>query len=241
MIRTYKYGEVAPEDIFARTEMPANVENIVSEIIDTVRRDGDEALRQYNLEFDRSREPLEVTPEEIDEAYRSVDPELIEILEEAAANIREFHSRQKRNSFILNEKPGIVMGQKVVPIERAGLYVPGGTAAYPSTVLMNCIPAHIAGVSEIIITTPATDGKISPVLLAAAKIGGANRIFRVGGAQAVAALAYGTETIPAVDKIVGPGNAFVAEAKKQVYGRVSIDMIAGPSEILIVGDGTCVP
>lgn len=241
MIRTYKYGEVAPEDIFARTEMPANVENIVSEIIDAVRRDGDEALRQYNLEFDRSREPLEVTPEEIDEAYRSVDPELIEILEEAAANIREFHSRQKRNSFILNEKPGIVMGQKVVPIERAGLYVPGGTAAYPSTVLMNCIPAHIAGVSEIIITTPATDGMISPVLLAAAKIGGANRIFRVGGAQAVAALAYGTETIPAVDKIVGPGNAFVAEAKKQVYGRVSIDMIAGPSEILIVADGTCVP
>lgn len=125
MIRTYKYGEVAPEDIFARTEMPANVENIVSEIIDTVRRDGDEALRQYNLEFDRSREPLEVTTEEIDEAYRSVDSELIEILEEAAANIREFHSRQKRNSFILNEKPGIVMGQKVVPIERAGLYVPG--------------------------------------------------------------------------------------------------------------------
>ena len=141
----------------------------------------------------------------------------------------------------MNEKPGIVMGQKVVPIERAGLYVPGGTAAYPSTVLMNCIPAHIAGVSEIIITTPATDGMISPVLLAAAKIGGANRIFRVGGAQAVAALAYGTETIPAVDKIVGPGNAFVAEAKKQVYGRVSIDMIAGPSEILIVADGTCVP
>lgn len=241
MIRSYKYGEVAPEDIFARTEMPANVENIVSEIIDRVRKDGDEALRRYNLEFDRSREPLGVTPEEIDEAYRSVDPELIEILEEAAANIREFHSRQKRNSFILNEKPGIVMGQKVVPIERAGLYVPGGTAAYPSTVLMNCIPAHIAGVSEIIITTPATDGKISSVLLAAAKIGGANRIFRVGGAQAVAALAYGTETIPAVDKIVGPGNAFVAEAKKQVYGRVSIDMIAGPSEILIVADGTCVP
>lgn len=241
MIRSYRYGEVSPEEIFARTEMPSNVEEIVSGIINRVQREGDSALLEYNRTFDHSEEPLEVTREEIEEAYHSVDPEMIRIMEEAAENIRAFHSRQKRNSFILNEKPGVIMGQKVLPVERAGLYVPGGTAAYPSTVLMNCIPAHIAGVPEIIITTPATGGKISPVLLAAAKIGGADRIFRVGGAQAIAALAYGTESIPAVDKIVGPGNAFVAEAKKQVYGKVSIDMIAGPSEILIVADGTCSP
>ena len=241
MIKKYKYGEVANEDIFARTEMPTNVEGIVADIIENVRQRGDEALKEYNEKFDRAYAPLEVTSKEIQEAYDSVDPELIEILEEAADNIRSFHSHQKRNSFILNEKPGIVVGQKVLPIERAGLYVPGGTAAYPSTVLMNCIPAQIAGVSEIVITTPATGGSINPVILAAAKIGGVSRIFRVGGAQAIAALAYGTETIPRVDKIVGPGNAFVAEAKKQVYGMVSIDMIAGPSEILIVADGTCKP
>lgn len=241
MIRKYKYGEVANEDIFARTQMPANVEGIVSDIIDNVRRRGDEALKEYCRKFDGSDAPLEVTPEEIQSAYDSVDPELIQVLETAAENIRQFHSHQKRNSFILNEKPGILIGQKVLPIQRAGLYVPGGTAAYPSTVLMNCIPAQLAGVEEIIITTPANGGIINPVLLAAAKIGGANRIFRVGGAQAIAALTYGTETIPRVDKIVGPGNAFVAEAKKQVYGRVSIDMIAGPSEILIVADGTCQP
>ena len=241
MIKKYRFGEVANEDIFARTEMPANVEGIVADIIENVRINGDSALLEYNRQFDHSEEPLEVTKAEIEAAYASVDPELIQILEEAAENIRAFHSKQKRNSFIINEKKGIVIGQKVMPIERAGLYVPGGTAAYPSTVLMNCIPAQIAGVGEIIITTPATGGVISPVLLAAAKIGGANRIFRVGGAQAIAALAYGTESIPRVDKIVGPGNAFVAEAKKQVYGRVSIDMIAGPSEILIVADGTCNP
>ena len=241
MIKKYRFGEVANEDIFARTEMPANVEGIVADIIENVRINGDSALLEYNRQFDHSEEPLEVTKTEIEAAYASVDPELIQILEEAAENIRAFHSKQKRNSFIINEKKGIVIGQKVMPIERAGLYVPGGTAAYPSTVLMNCIPAQIAGVGEIIITTPATGGVISPVLLAAAKIGGANRIFCVGGAQAIAALAYGTESIPRVDKIVGPGNAFVAEAKKQVYGRVSIDMIAGPSEILIVADGTCNP
>lgn len=241
MIRSYRYGEVSPEEIFARTEMPSNVSEIVSGIIDRVRNEGDRALLEYNQTFDHSEEPLEVTKEEIEAAYQSVDPEMIRIMEEAAENIRAFHSRQKRNSFILNDKTGVIMGQKVLPVEKAGLYVPGGTAAYPSTVLMNCIPAHIAGVPEIVITTPATGGKISPVLLAAAKIGGADRIFRVGGAQAIAALAYGTETIPAVDKIVGPGNAFVAEAKKQVYGKVSIDMIAGPSEILIVADGTCDP
>lgn len=241
MIKTYRYGEVSNSEIFARTEMPASVDDIVREIISNVRSGGDESLRQYNQRFDGSSAAIEVSPEEIDAAYESVDSKLIEILEEAADNIRAFHSMQKRNSFISNEKSGVVMGQKVTPIERAGLYVPGGTAAYPSTVLMNCIPAKLAGVKELVITTPASGGEISPVILAAAKIGGADRIFRVGGAQAIAALAYGTETIPRVDKIVGPGNAFVAEAKKQVYGQVAIDMIAGPSEILVVADGSCDP
>lgn len=241
MIKTYRYGEVSNSEIFARTEMPASVDDIVREIISNVRSGGDESLRQYNQRFDGSSAAIEVSPEEIDAAYESVDSKLIEILEEAADNIRAFHSMQKRNSFISNEKSGVVMGQKVTPIERAGLYVPGGTAAYPSTVLMNCIPAKLAGVKELVITTPASGGEISPVILAAARIGGADRIFRVGGAQAIAALAYGTETIPRVDKIVGPGNAFVAEAKKQVYGQVAIDMIAGPSEILVVADGSCDP
>ena len=237
MIRIYRYGEISSSELFARTEMPAGVEDIVTEIIGNVRREGDRALLEYNRKFDRTEAPLEVSAEEIDAAYASVDPELIAVMEEAAANIRAFDEKQKRTSFIINEERGIILGQKVLPIERAGLYVPGGTAAYPSTVLMNCIPAKIAGVREIVITTPASGGEISPVILAAAKIGGADRIFRVGGAQAIAALAYGTETIPKVDKIVGPGNAFVAEAKKQVYGQVAIDMIAGPSEILIVADG----
>ena len=237
MIRIYRYGEISSSELFARTGMPAGVEDIVTEIIGNVRREGDRALLEYNRKFDRTEAPLEVSAEEIDAAYASVDPELIAVMEEAAANIRAFHEKQKRTSFIINEERGIILGQKVLPIERAGLYVPGGTAAYPSTVLMNCIPAKIAGVREIVITTPASGGEISPVILAAAKIGGADRIFRVGGAQAIAALAYGTETIPKVDKIVGPGNAFVAEAKKQVYGQVAIDMIAGPSEILIVADG----
>lgn len=241
MIKTYRYGEVSNSEIFARTEMPASVDDIVRDIISNVRSGGDEAIRQYNERFDGTSAAIEVSADEIDAAYESVDSKLIEILEEAADNIRAFHSMQKRNSFINNEKAGVVMGQKVTPIERAGLYVPGGTAAYPSTVLMNCIPAKLAGVKELVITTPASGGEISPVILAAAKIGGVDRIFRVGGAQAVAALAYGTETIPKVDKIVGPGNAFVAEAKKQVYGQVAIDMIAGPSEILVVADSSCDP
>ena len=173
----------------------------------------------------------------MEEAFRSVSPKFIEILEKAAANIRKFHSRQVRNSFLISEKDGVVIGQKVIPIEKVGLYVPGGTAAYPSTVLMDSIPAKIAGCSEIVmVTPPSANGKVNPVILAAAKIAGVDRIFKVGGAQAIAALAYGTESIPRVDKIVGPGNAFVAEAKKQVFGRVSIDMIAGPSEILVVAD-----
>lgn len=239
MIKIYRYGEVANSELFARTEMPTNVEGIVSDIIENVKNNGDKALLEYNLKFDKTAAPLEVTKEEIDAAYASIDPEFIKVMEEAAENIRDFHQRQKRQSFVVSEKEGVMLGQKVLPIEKAGLYVPGGTAAYPSSVLMNCIPAKIAGVSEICITTPASGGELNPVILAAAKIGGADRIFRVGGAQAVAALANGTETIPKVDKIVGPGNAFVAEAKKQVYGQVAIDMIAGPSEILIVADSTC--
>lgn len=242
MIKIYKYGEVDSSEIFERTKMPSGVEDIVAGIIDDVRENGDKALLEYNKKFDHNdSDELEVSAEEIQAAYDSTDPELISVMEEAAANIRDFHSRQKRNSFIISEKDGIVLGQKVMPIQRAGVYVPGGTAAYPSTVLMDCIPAKIAGCEDIIITTPATGGEINPVILAAAKIAGVTRIFRVGGAQAVAALAYGTETIPKVDKIVGPGNAFVAEAKKQVFGQVAIDMVAGPSEILVIADGTCDP
>ena len=167
----------------------------------------------------------------------SVNPHFIEVIKKARENIYNYHKHQVKNSFIISENDGVVLGQKVTPLKRAGIYVPGGTAAYPSTVLMNIVPAKIAGVDEIVMTSPAKDGKINPIILAAAKIAGADRIFKVGGAQAVAALAYGTETIPKVDKIVGPGNAFVAEAKKQVFGLVDIDMIAGPSEILVISDG----
>ena len=172
----------------------------------------------------------------------SVDPAFLEILRKAAANIRKFHTRQVRNSFLINDEDGILMGQKIIPVDRAGLYVPGGTAAYPSTVLMDSIPAKIAGVRELVMVTPPNaEGKVNPVILAAAYIAGVDKVFKVGGAQAVAALAYGTESIPQVDKIVGPGNAFVAEAKRQVFGQVSIDMIAGPSEILIIADGKSNP
>ena len=242
MIKIYRYSEVDKDEILSRTKMPTGVEDIVKDIIDNVRANGDKALLEYNRKFDKAKtDELEVSPEEIQAAYDSTDPELIQVMEEAAQNIRDFHSHQKRNSFIISEKDGIVLGQKVMPIQRAGVYVPGGTAAYPSTVLMDCIPAKIAGCEDIIITTPATGGSINPVILAAAKIAGVTHIYRVGGAQAVAALAYGTETIPKVDKIVGPGNAFVAEAKKQVFGEVAIDMVAGPSEILVIADGSCDP
>ena len=240
MIKIYKYGEVSNEKIFARENISANVEGIVSEIIENVKQNGDKALYEYCLKFDKAQlQSLEVSSEEIEEAFASVDKEFIEILKEAAENIKTFHQKQKRNSFIINDKDGVVIGQKVIPIEKAGLYVPGGTAAYPSTVLMDAIPAKIAGCEQIVmVSPPKSDGKINPVILTAAKIAGVDKIYKVGGAQAVAALAYGTETIPKVDKIVGPGNAFVAEAKKQVFGKVSIDMIAGPSEILVVADDT---
>lgn len=243
MIKILKYGDVKNEEIFARMTPAVNVEAIVSDIIENVKANGDKALFEYTEKFDRARlSSLAVSPEEIDEAVKSVDEKFIDILERAAENIRHFHEKQKRNSFIINDTDGVVIGQKVIPVDKAGLYVPGGTAAYPSTVLMDSIPAKIAGVGEVVIVTPpGPDGKVNPVILAAAHVAGVDRIFKVGGAQAIAALAYGTESVPKVDKIVGPGNAFVAEAKKQVFGKVSIDMIAGPSEILIVADGKSNP
>ena len=243
MIQIYNYGEVDSAEIFARTNIASNVESVVSEIIADVIKCGDSALFKYAKKFDRADlKSLEVSQSEIDEAIASVDPEFLDVIREAAQNIRAFHQKQVRNSFVLNEKDGVLIGQKVTPIEKVGLYVPGGTAAYPSTVLMDSIPAMIAGCSQIVMVTPPnSEGKVNPIILAAAKIAGVDRIFKVGGAQAVAALAYGTESIPKVDKIVGPGNAFVAEAKKQVFGKVSIDMIAGPSEILVVADATNSP
>ena len=243
MIKILNYNEVSTDEIFERSEANVNVEDIVSEIITNVRKNGDKALFEYCEKFDKAvLSSLAVTEEEIDEAFSEVDEKFIEIIKKAKENIVAFHEKQKRNSFIINETEGVVIGQKVIPIEKVGFYVPGGTAAYPSTVLMDSIPAKIAGCREVVMVTPPNaEGKVNPVILAAAKIAGVDKIFKVGGAQAVAALAYGTETIPAVHKIVGPGNAFVAEAKKQVFGKVSIDMIAGPSEILIVADGSCNP
>ena len=243
MIKILKYGEIDNKEIFARVTPEVDVEQIVADIIADVRENGDAALFKYGEKFDGvSLSCLAVSENEIEEAMAAVEPEFIEVLNKAAANIRKFHEKQVRSSFIINDEDGIVIGQKVIPVDRAGLYVPGGTAAYPSTVLMDSIPAKLAGCREVVITTPpGKDGRVNPAILAAAHIAGVDRIFKVGGAQAIAALAYGTESIPKVDKIVGPGNAFVAEAKKQVFGTVSIDMIAGPSEILIVADETCNP
>ncbi len=243
MIKIYRYGEVKNEDIFSRAESKANVEATVKAIIDDVKAKGDAALYEYTERFDGVKlSSLAVTDEEKEEAKRSVEPEFLSVIKEAAENIKEFHSMQKREGFSIERADGTVIGQRIIPIDRAGLYVPGGTAAYPSTVLMDVIPAKTAGCGEVVIVTPPDgSGKISPYVLAAAEVAGADRIFKIGGAQAIAALAYGTESIPKVDKIVGPGNAYVAEAKRQVYGRVSIDMIAGPSEILIIADGESDP
>ena len=243
MIRILPYGETNLQQIFARVTPEVDVQGIVKQIIQEVVARGDAALFEYCERFDKAKlTALEVTEEEIEEAISTVEPELIRILESAAANVRKFHQAQVRNSFIINDCDGVVMGQKVIPMDRVGIYVPGGTAAYPSTVLMDSIPAKIAGCGEIVmVTPPGRDGKVNAAILAAAKIAGIDRIFKMGGAQAVAALAYGTESVPKVDKIVGPGNAFVAEAKRQVFGQVAIDMIAGPSEILVVADGTANP
>ena len=239
MIKILKCGEVSPEEIFARNNPTANVSEIVSGIIAEVVKNKDAALKAFGEKFDGvSLTSLEVKKEEIDAAFEKADKKFVSVLEEAAENIRVFHAEQKRVGFALKKENGVVVGQKITPIEKVGLYVPGGTAAYPSTVLMNAIPAKIAGCNEIVmVTPPSKTGSVNENVLVAAKIAGVDRIFKVGGAQAVAALAYGTESIPKVDKIVGPGNAFVAEAKKQVFGLVSIDMIAGPSEILVVADG----
>jgi len=220
-----------------------DVTPIVSAIIKDVQLRGDEALREYTQKFDGVLlQSFEIEKSAIENAYNTVSPKIISSLKRASENIRIFHERQKRESFIVTKQDGSVMGQRIRGLKRAGLYVPGGTAAYPSSVLMNAIPAKVAGVEELImVTPPSRDGTVNPFILAAAKIAGVDRVFAVGGAQAVAALAYGTETIPKVDKIVGPGNIYVATAKRLVFGLVDIDMIAGPSEILIIADETASP
>ena len=238
MIKILNEKNIPLSEILERGENKTDVSGVVSEIIDNVRKNGDKALFEYAEKFDKAKlSSLEVSEEEIEEAFEAVEEEYINILKEAKENIYNFHKRQQKNSFVISEKPGIVLGQRVIPLSCVGLYVPGGTASYPSSVLMNVIPAIIAGCDEIIMSTPPNkEGKISPVILAAAKIAGCGRIYKMGGAQAVAAMAYGTETVPKADKIVGPGNAFVAEAKRQVFGVCDIDMIAGPSEILVIAD-----
>ena len=220
-----------------------DVNDSVSTILEDVRVNGDSALRKYNLLFDRADTPeLEISREEILAAVQRLDPALLKVLETAAANIRAYHQRQVRHDYLERERDGVVLGQLSLPIEKVGIYVPGGTAAYPSTVLMNAIPAKLAGVEKIILVSPpGKAGTIPDQILAAAHVAGVDRVFRVGGAQAIAALAYGTETIPNVYKIVGPGNIYVSMAKKMVYGKVAIDMIAGPSEVMVVADGTANP
>ncbi len=238
MIRILKVGEVPSGEILKRASMPSDVGEAVAEIIRNVRERGDRALFEYTERFDHAvLSSLRVSREEIEEAVENTDPALRKVIEKAAENIRRFHTKQLRDGFSIKSENGAVIGQRVIPIEKAGLYVPGGTAAYPSTVLMDSIPAKIAGCCKVVMVTPPNrEGKINPALLTAAKVAGIDEIYKVGGAQAIAALAYGTESIPKVDKIVGPGNAYVAEAKKQVFGQVSIDMIAGPSEILVISD-----
>ena len=232
MIRLYDFDEVRPEEILNRDiRAEADVEATVDAIIADVRARGDAALIEYAAKFDHAElTDVRVSQAEIEEAFAELektDPEFITTLKMAAENIRHFHEQQLHKNFVVNDKPGIVLGQKYTPIQRAGVYVPGGTAAYPSTVLMDVIPAKVAGVGQIVMTTPAgRDGKVNPAILAAAVIAGIDLIFKTGGAQAVAALAYGTESVPAVDKIVGPGNIYVATAKRKVFGKVGIDMIA---------------
>ena len=217
----------------------------VQSIVDQVKAKGDEALFAFTKEFDKaevSAETVRVGEEEIEEAYRQVKPELLAVMKRSLENIRSYHEKQKRNSWFDARPDGTILGQKVTPLASAGVYVPGGKAAYPSSVLMNIIPAQVAGVERIVmVTPPGKDGRVNPVTLTAAHLAGATEVYRVGGAQAVAALAFGTQSIPRVDKIVGPGNIFVALAKKAVYGHVSIDSIAGPSEILVIADGGANP
>ena len=238
MLKILDAGQISLSEILAHTEDKRDISGVVANIMDDVRQNGDAALFRYAKELDKAElDALEVPQARLNQALAELAPDLRAVLEAAAENIRAFHRRQVQNSFIINEKPGVVLGQKVTPIEKVGVYIPGGTAPLPSTVLMDCIPAKIAGCRSIVMVSPPTcGGNINPAILAAAKIAGVDRVFRCGGAQAIAALAYGTETIPRVDKIVGPGNAFVAEAKRQVFGKVGIDMIAGPSDILVIAD-----
>ena len=239
MIRIMKYGVEREDEIFSRSSSSKDVSGVVSQILKEVQERGDKALIEYTAKLDGALiDTIEVPRKEIEEAAASMDGEFMRVLEKAAENIRKYHKRQVRNSFVMTEENGVVLGQNIVPVAVAGIYVPGGTAAYPSTVLMDTIPAKIAGCKSVVmVSPPGKDGKINPAVLAAACVAGVDRVFRVGGAQAIAALAYGTETVPKADKIVGPGNIYVAEAKKEVSGIVSIDMIAGPSEILIIADG----
>ena len=239
MIKILDYKELKDKSVIASPKPINDVSETVRDIIATVRERGDAALYDYEARFDKvALTSLAVSAEEIEEALSLVEADFLAVIRKAAENIREFHGKQLRQGFEMRRGEGIVLGQRITPIERVGLYVPGGTAAYPSTVLMDSIPAKIAGCPKVVmVTPPGKDGKVNPVILAAASVAGVDEIYKVGGAQAIAALAYGTETVPKVDKIVGPGNAFVAEAKKQVFGVVSIDMIAGPSEILVVADG----
>ena len=243
MIRILKYGEVPNSELFIRQDALDRVSDTVSEILENVRENGDRAVLSYIEKFDHVKlDSLTVSAEEMDEALSVVEPEFIEVLKRSAANIRNFHEKQLRTNFMINDRDGVMMGQKILPLERVGMYVPGGTAPLSSTVLMDTIPAKVAGVKEVImVTSPGKDGRVNPYVLAAAHVAGVGRIFKCGGAQAIGALAYGTESIPKVDKIVGPGSAYVAEAKKQVYGQVAIDMIAGPSEILAIADGKTEP
>ena len=244
MMKLYRLEDLTPGQVLNRDlRAEQDVEAVVDAIIADVRARGDAALRDYARKFDGAElDALEVSRQELDEALAAADPYFLETLRMAAANIEAFHRRQLHDNFVMTEQDGVILGQKYTPVERAGVYVPGGTAAYPSTVLMDVIPARVAGVPEIVMTTPAgRDGKVNPAILAAAAVAGVTRIFKTGGAQAVAALAYGTESVPAVDKIVGPGNVYVATAKRKVYGKVGIDMIAGPSEILVLADGGCSP
>ena len=236
MIQIYDLNAIQDQEIFLRRDEVRDVSAPVAGIIRTVREQGDRALYEYARRFDGAElSALSVTEGELEAALARVEPEFLAVLREAADNIRAYHAKQKRESFVMTQRDGVILGQRILPLARVGIYVPGGTASYPSTVLMNAIPAQIAGVEDIVmVTPPGRDGAVSPAILAAAQVAGVTRIFKCGGAQAIAALAYGTESVPQVDKIVGPGNAYVAEAKKQVFGQVNIDMIAGPSEVLVL-------
>ena len=245
MIKTMKYTNMVElKNELSRSQFSHDdVNTIVKNILDDVKSRGDQALYDYNKKFDNvSLSSLQVTEKEIEDAFNRLDKELLDVIRYSHENIVRYHTKQKRNDFLDKDTDGVILGQIINPIEKVGIYVPGGTAAYPSTVLMNAVPAKVAGVEEIVMVTPPNeDGTISDVILAAAKIAGVTKIFKVGGAQAVAALSYGTETIPAVYKIVGPGNIFVAMAKKMVFGEVAIDMVAGPSEVLIISDDSSNP